>query len=75
MTPNQVRARLLDRCDQTFKGFAIEHGYEVRTVSLAVARYAGSAKKPRGILTFKILRDLSKAINEPIIDGLNELVE
>ncbi len=74
MTKNQVQARLIER-GSNFRRFALAHGYQPRSVQQAVARYANSGKSPRGILTYKILRDLSIAIGEPVIDGLAELTQ
>ncbi len=75
MTRNQVQARLIERCDSNFRRFALANNYQPRTVQQVVNRYAGTGRSPRGILTWKILRDLSKAIGEPVIEGLNELLD
>lgn len=72
MTKNQILAKLVER-DSNFRRFAHAHQYRSRTVTQAITRYADSNKMPRGILTYKILRDLSKFIGEPVIDGLDEL--
>ncbi len=72
MTKNQILAKLVLQ-DSNYRRFALAHQYEPRTVTQAVDRYAGTNKKPRGILTYKILRDLSKFIDEPVIDGLDNL--
>lgn len=74
MTKNQVQARLIER-GSNFRRFALAHDYQPRTVQQVVSRYAGSSKPPRGILTYKILRDLSLAIGEPVIGGLAELTQ
>jgi hypothetical protein len=75
MTLNQVRAKLLEKHNSSFRKFALDNGYEIRNVHQVVSRYAGTEKKPRGILAWKILRDISIAIDEPIIDGLDELIK
>lgn len=72
MTKQQILARLVLQ-DSNYRRFALAHDYQPRTVLQAVNRYANTNKKPRGILTYKILRDLSTAIGEPVIDGLDEL--
>ena len=74
MTKNQIQARLIER-GSNFRRFALAHGYQPRSVQQAVTRYANSGKTPRGILTYKILRDLSVVIGEPVIDGLDELTQ
>lgn len=74
MTKNQVLARLIER-DSNFRQFALTHGYQPRMVQQTVTRYAGTDKQPRGILTYKILRDLSTVIGEPVIAGLAELIQ
>lgn len=72
VTKNQVLAALVLQ-DSNFRQFAFEHHYKPRSVQQAVDRYVGTDKKPRGILTYKILRDLSKKIGTPVIEGLAEL--
>ncbi|MGR9014144.1 MAG: hypothetical protein ACU83U_10915 [Gammaproteobacteria bacterium] len=72
MTKNQILAKLVLK-NSNYRRFALAHNYEPRTVTQAVDRYAGTDKKPRGILTYKILRDLSSFIDEPVIDGLDKL--
>jgi hypothetical protein len=72
MTKNQVLSKLVLQ-DSNFRQFAIKNGYNPRTVNQAVDHFIGTGKKPRGILTYKILRDLSTTIGEPVIDGLAEL--
>lgn len=74
MTKNQIQARLIER-GSNFRRFALAHGYQPRTVQQAVSRYADSGKLPRGILTYKILRDLSCAIGQPVVEGLAGLTE
>jgi hypothetical protein len=74
MTPNQVRARLIER-NSNLRRFALSHNYLPRTVQMVVTRYAGTGRRPRGILAWKILRDLSQTIGQPVIDGLGDLIE
>jgi hypothetical protein len=74
MTPRQVRARLL-ALDHTYSSWAKAHGYETRTVTQAVNRWANRAELPRGRLTYRILKDLSRTIGQEILPGIldNEL--
>lgn len=69
MTPNQIRAKLIER-DSNIPKFAAAHDHKRRTVNQIIKRYAGTKNKPRGILTVKILQELSQFIGEPIIDGI-----
>lgn len=69
MAPNQIRARLVEN-GSSFRQFALAHGYEPRTVTQAVERWAGQEGLPRGRLTFSILRDLSREIGEEILPGI-----
>ena len=74
MTKNQILARLIER-DSNFRRFALAHGYRPRTVQQVVTRYAGTDLRPRGLLTYCILRDLSNMIGEPVIQGLSCLLD
>lgn len=69
MEKRQVQARLIER-GSNFRQFALSHGYEVRTVTQVVQRWAGNNKLPRGRLTFQILRDLSRVIGKEILPGI-----
>ncbi|MBW9238521.1 hypothetical protein I6U33_14355 [Pseudomonas carnis] len=69
MEKRQIQARLIER-GSNFRQFALSHGYEVRTVTQAVQRWAGNNKLPRGRLTFQILRDLSRMIGKEILPGI-----
>ncbi len=69
MTPNQIRARLVEK-GSSFRQFALTNGYEPRTVTQAVDRWAESNSLPRGRLTFRILRDLSRELGVEILPGL-----
>lgn len=69
ITPNQIRARLVEH-GSSFRKFALAHGYEPRTVTQAVDRWAGQEGLPRGRLTFCILRDLSKEIGQEVLPGI-----
>ncbi len=73
MTPNQVRARLIERNSNLAK-FSKKYGFEARTVYMAISRYVGTGRCPRGILTWRILKKLSQEIGQPVIDGLDKLV-
>lgn len=69
MEKRQIQARLIER-GSNFRQFALSHGYEVRTVTQVVQRWAGHTKLPRGRLTFQILRDLSRMIGKEILPGI-----
>jgi len=69
MEKRHIQARLIER-GSNFRQFALNHGYEVRTVTQVVQRWAGHDKLPRGRLTFQILRDLSRAIGKEVLPGI-----
>lgn len=69
MEKRQIQARLIEH-GSNFRQFALSHGYEVRTVTQVVQRWAGNNKLPRGRLTFQILRDLSRVIGKEILPGI-----
>lgn len=69
MEKRQIQARLIE-CGSNFRQFALAHGYEVRTVTQVVQRWAGHDKLPRGRLTFQILRDLSLVIGKEVLPGI-----
>lgn len=64
-----IQARLVEQ-DSSFRQFALENGYEPRTVTQAVTRYAGQHDLPRGRLTFRILLKLSQTIGKEVIPGI-----
>ncbi|MCX9038970.1 hypothetical protein NLN82_23375 [Citrobacter portucalensis] len=74
MNNRQIQARLVEQ-GGSYRQFALNNGYAPRTVTQAVARWAGKSELPRGRLTFKILRDLSSTIGEEIIPGILAHVE
>jgi hypothetical protein len=69
MTYNQIRARLIEQ-DSNFRQFALAKGYDPRTVTQTVARWAGSETLPNGRIAFSIMRELSKEIGTELIPGL-----
>jgi hypothetical protein len=69
MEKRQIQARLIER-GSNFRQFALSHGYEVRTVTQVVQRWAGHNKLPRGRLTFQILQDLSRLIGKEVLPGI-----
>ncbi|WET12280.1 hypothetical protein P3S72_09165 [Pseudomonas sp. D3] len=69
MEKRHIQARLIER-GSNFRQFALSHGYEVRTVTQVVQRWAGHDKLPRGRLTFQILRDLSRVIGKEVLPGI-----
>lgn len=70
MKRHQIRAHLLMASGLSYRQWAIKHGYGPRTVTQAVARYAGKKGLPRGRLTFRILRDLSQTIGKEVVAGV-----
>ena len=69
MTANQIRARLIEQ-GLSFRQFAMAKGYDPRTVTQTVARWAGSDTLPNGRIAFSIMRDLSKQVGSELIPGL-----
>lgn len=69
MTPNQIRARLIEK-GSSYRQFALARGYEPRNVTQVVARWAGADRMPNGRLAFAILRDLSREIGTDVIPGI-----
>ena len=69
MTPNQIRARLIEQ-GLSFRQFALARGYDPRTVTQTVTRWAGSDTLPNGRIAFSIMRDLSQQIGAELIPGL-----
>jgi hypothetical protein len=69
MSKRQIQARLIEQ-NSNFRKFALSRGYEPRTVTQVVNRWAGKSELPRGRLSFRILRDLSRAIGREISPGL-----
>nr|BBJ05174.1 hypothetical protein YBY_30230 [Marinobacter nauticus] len=64
-----IQARLVAQ-DSSFRQFALERGYEPRTVTQVVTRWAGEKDMPRGRLSFRILLDLSRTIGKEVIPGI-----
>lgn len=70
MTPNQVRARLIEK-GSSFRQWSIANGYDPRAVGYAVNRWAGRTdRQPQGRQIFKILCELSQFIGQEIQPGL-----
>lgn len=69
MNKQQIRAQLIE-AGSSLRQFALSAGYEPRTVTQAVSRWAGKRKLPRGRLTYQILHDLSVEIGNEIIPGI-----
>lgn len=69
MNKHQILVRLVER-HSNFRHFALTSGFNPRTVTQAVDRWVGRQDMPRGRLTYKILRDLSRAIDAEIIPGI-----
>ena len=56
-TKNEVVGRLR-MAGLSMKDFAVMEGYRPNTVRKVVSRYAGSYRKPRGVLAREIMRKL-----------------
>jgi hypothetical protein len=69
MNTNQIRARLVEK-GSSYRQFALAHGYDPRTVTQTVARWAGSETLPNGRIAFSVMRDLSREIGVELIPGL-----
>lgn len=69
MKKHQIHARLIER-NSNFRKWAEAHGYEPRTVTQAVTRWAGKSTLPRGRMTFRILQELSRDIGKEVIPGI-----
>lgn len=69
MEKRQIQARLIEN-GSNFRQFAISHGYEPRTVTQVVQRWAGHDSLPRGRLSFRILRDISRLIGKEVLPGI-----
>lgn len=69
MNKRQIHARLIEQ-GLTFRQFALAKGYEPRTVTQTVDRWAGSQDLPNGRIAFSIMRDLSQQIGAELIPGL-----
>lgn len=69
MEKRQIQARLIEG-GSNFRQFAISHGYEPRTVTQVVQRWAGHDSLPRGRLSFNILRDISRVIGMEVLPGI-----
>ena len=69
MEKRQIQARLIEN-GSNFRQFAISHGYEPRTVTQVVQRWAGHNTLPRGRLSFCILRDISRLIGKEVLPGI-----
>lgn len=69
LSKRQLQARLVER-GSSFRQFALANGYQPRTVTQAVDRWAGQAQMPQGRLTYQILRDLSEAVGAEAIPGI-----
>lgn len=69
MNKLQIRARLIEQ-GSSFRQFALARGYDPRTVTQTVERWAGSETLPNGRIAFTIMRELSREIGTELIPGL-----
>lgn len=64
------RHLLLKATGLTYRQWALRRNYGPRTVTQAVSRWAGKKELPRGRLTYRILRDLSRDIKKELVPGV-----
>lgn len=69
VTKREIQALLIMR-NSNFLKFAAKYGYLARTVTQVVDRWAGKKELPQGRLSFRILVDLSREIDQEITPGL-----
>lgn len=69
MKKQQIHARLIER-ETNFRRWAIANGYEPRTVTQVVNRWCGRKDFPRGRMSYRILRDLSREIGREVVPGI-----
>ena len=69
LSKRQIHASLIEQ-GSSFRQFAIAHGYEPRTVTQVVERWAGKSDLPSGRMSFCILRDLSRVIGKEVLPGI-----
>lgn len=69
MKKRQIHARLIEQ-GSNFRRWALQHGYEPRTVTQVVSRYAGGHAHPRGRLSYQILRQLSRDVGREVVPGI-----
>lgn len=69
MNKRQIQAGLIEN-GSNFRQFALTHGYEPRTVTQVVQRWAGHDALPRGRLSFRIMQDLSLLIGIEVLPGI-----
>jgi hypothetical protein len=74
MTRKELNIALAEK-ETNLRQWAIDHDYKPRTVQQVVQRYIGADREPRGRLTYKILRELSRTLGKEILPGIldNEL--
>lgn len=66
---NFIRARLTEQ-GSNFRQFALRSGYNPRTVTQVIDRWVPRAELPRGRLSYRILRDLSRSIEHDVVPGI-----
>lgn len=69
MKKREIHAKLIER-NSNFRQFALIKGYQPRTVTKVVERWAGKKHLPRGKMSYQILKDLSLAIGQEITPGI-----
>jgi hypothetical protein len=69
MTRKELNIALAEQ-ETNLRQWALDHGYKPRTVQQVVQRYIGTDREPRGRLTYKILRELSRTLGKEILPGI-----
>jgi hypothetical protein len=71
MTRKELTLLLAEK-ELSLRQWALEHGYNPRTVAQVVSRYTNTDRQPRGRMTHRILRELSQALGKEILPGILE---
>lgn len=71
MNQRQIHAQLIAK-GSNFRIWAELHGYNPRTVTQVVTRWAGKSTLPRGRIAYQVLQKLSRDLGEEIIPGILE---
>jgi len=69
MTKNQLKGKLIER-GYTVSAWAHRNDYKPRTVLQVIHRHVGTGSKHHGLVTDRILRDLSKTVGKPVVPDM-----
>lgn len=64
-----IRGRLMMR-GESVASWAAARGYQPRTVRQVIRRWAGRSGVPQGVLTSRILADLTRDLDITIVPGI-----